>query len=130
MWNKLLEDSFKNKVNADGIHIEFDDYNFYYNDKIIKRDLTLEYFIKNATLIIISVRKNSKFIKCPDCEGNTCFLKIENYGLKFYGCPYNHNAVKTLDEYDSSQKIQYDKIKCDKCHTLKERREMFKCLDF
>ena len=60
-------DSFKNKVNADGIHIEFDDYNFYYNDKIIKRDLTLEYFIKNATLIIISVRKKSKFIKCPDC---------------------------------------------------------------
>ena len=123
-------DSFKNKVNADGIHIEFDDYNFYCNDKIIKRDLTLEYFIKNATLIIISVRKKSKFIKCPDCEGNTCFLKIENYGLKFYGCPYNHNPVKTLDEYDSSQKIQYDKIKCDKCHhTLKERREMFKCLD-
>ena len=134
--NGSIIDSFKNKVNADGINIEFNDYNFYFNDKLIKRDLTLENFKNNSsssssTLIIISVRKRSKLTKCPDCEGNnTCFLKIENYGLKFHGCPYKHDPVKTFNEYENSQKINYAQIKCDKCNgSLKERKEMFKCLD-
>ena len=129
-------DSFKNKVNADGIHIEFNDYYFCFNDKTINRDLTLEKFKINtssssSTLLIISVRKRSRITKCPDCEcNNTCFLKIENYGLKFYGCPYNHNPVKTFAEYENSQKINYGQIKCDKCKgTLKEKKEMLKCLN-
>jgi len=64
-------DSFKNKVNADGIHIEFNDYYFCFNDKTINRDLTLEKFKINtssssSTLLIISVRKRSRITKCPD----------------------------------------------------------------
>lgn len=127
-------DSFKNKVNADGINIEFNDYSFYFNDNIINLDSKLSRFqlrssSSSRTLIILSVRKRSKLTKCPDCEGNTCFLKIENYGLIYYGCPHNHELVKTFAQYEDSQKINYGQIKCDKCSkTRKEVKEMYKCL--
>ena len=80
MKMNVVIDSFKNKVNADGINIEFNDYSFYFNDKIINLDSKLSRFqLKSSsssrTLIILSVRKRSKLTKCPDCEGNTCFLK-------------------------------------------------------
>ena len=134
MKMNVVIDSFKNKVNADGINIEFNDYSFYFNDNIINLDSKLSRFqlrssSSSRTLIILSVRKRSKLTKCPDCEGNTCFLKIENYGLNYYGCPYNHKFVKTFAQYEDSQKINYGQIKCGKCSkTRKEVKEMYKCL--
>ena len=126
MKMNVVIDSFKNKVNADGINIEFNDYSFYFNDNIINLDSKLSRFQLKS---ILSVRKRSKLTKCPDCEGNTCFLKIENYGLNYYGCPYNHKFVKTFAQYEDSQKINYGQIKCGKCSkTRKEVKEMYKCL--
>ena len=130
----VVIDSFKNKVNADKIKINFNDYIFYFDEKKMSLDSTIADFQNGSnsasrSLMLISVRKRSKFIKCPDCEGNTCFLKIENYGLKFYGCPNNHQPIKTFSQYEDSQKINFGKINCDKCYkTRREVRQMFKCL--
>ena len=130
----VVIDSFKNKVNADKIKINFNDYIFYFDEKKMSLDSTIADFQNGSnsasrSLMLISVRKRSKFIKCPDCEGNTCFLKIENYGLKFYGCPNNHQPIKTFSQYEDSQKINFGEIKCDKClKTRREVRQMFKCL--
>ena len=134
MKMNVVIDSFKNKVNADKIKINFNDYIFYFDDKKMSLDSTIADFQNGSnsasrSLMLISVRKRSKFIKCPDCEGNTCFLKIENYGLNYYGCPYNHKFVKTFAQYEDSQKINYGQIKCGKCSkTRKEVKEMYKCL--
>ena len=122
---------FKNKVHD----VDFKDYEFYFKDKIVNQDLKLSRFKLRSSnsssplTIIISVRKRSYLTKCPDCDANTCNLKIENFGLNFSGCPYNHKSTKTFSQYENSQKINYDEIKCDKCSkTLKEVKEMFKCL--
>ena len=116
-------EKFKNKA----YQLNFDNYEFYFNDKIVTQNTKLSHF--RSTIIIISVRKRSFFTKCPDCEGNTCFVKIENYGLIFFGCPYGHRCTKTFSRYEESQKIHYDLIVCDKCQkTRKEVKEMFKCL--
>ena len=124
-------DKFKNKASDKN----FKDYEFYFNDKIIIQDLKLSHFqlgeksSNNPLIIIISVRKRSFITKCPNCLANTCFLKIENFGLNFSGCPYNHKSTKTFSQYENSQKINYSEIKCDKCSkSLKEVKEMFKCL--
>ena len=124
-------DKFKNKASDKN----FKDYEFYFNDKIIIQDLKLSHFqlgeksSNNPLIIIISVRKRSFITKCPNCLANTCFLKIENFGLNFSGCPYNHKSTKTFSQYENSQKINYSEINCQKCSkTLKEVKELFKCL--
>ena len=116
-------EKFKNKA----YQLNFDNYEFYFNDKIVNQNFKLSHF--RSTIIIIYVRKRSLFTKCPDCEANTCFVKIEDYGLNFWGCPYGHRCTKTFSRYEESQKINYGLIVCDRCQkTRKEVKEMFKCL--
>ena len=116
-------EKFKNKA----YQLNFDNYEFYFNDKIVTQNSKLSHF--RSTIIIIYVRKRSLFTKCPDCEANTCFVKIEDYGLNFWGCPYGHRCTKTFSRYEESQKINYGLIVCDRCQkTRKEVKEMFKCL--
>ena len=119
-------DKYKNKIKD----VDFKDYEFYFNDKIINKDLKVSHFqlisanSKGPLIIIISVRKRSNITKCPDCCTNTCFLKIENFRLSYSGCPYNHKSIKSFAQYEDSQKINYEGIKCDKCSkTLKEVKE-------
>ena len=116
-------EKFKNKA----YQLNFDNYEFYFNDKIVNQNSKVSHF--RSTIIIISVRKRSYLTKCPVCEANTCFVKIEDYGLNFWGCPYGHRCTKTFSHYEESQKIHYDLIVCDRCQkTRKEVKEMFKCL--
>jgi hypothetical protein len=112
--------------------IDIKDYLFYHRDKIINPELTISDYQKQlkSNSIIISVRKRTKIIKCPDCLYNTCSLEIENYGLHFYGCKYGHDIIKMLDDYEDSQKINYRKIKCYICKKSNvEVKEIYKCLD-
>ena len=69
-------------------------------------------------------------MKCPECISNTCFIQIENYGLKFSGCRYNHCIWKSFGDYERTQKIDYEQIKCDKCRKTQktELKEFYKCL--
>ena len=87
-------EKFKNKA----YQLNFDNYEFYFNDKIVNQNSKVSHF--RSTIIIIYVRKRSLFTKCPDCEANTCFVKIEDYGLNFWGCPYGHRCTKTFSHYE------------------------------
>ena len=121
--DKLI-DQFKNKVKLDP-----KDYIFSSKNEEINRESTiadLQQILGNT--INISVRKRTKFTKCPDCN-NTCFLKIENYGLHFSGCKNHPYIIKTFDDYEDSQKINYNKVRCAKCRKNRiEVNEMYKCL--
>ena len=90
-------DSFKDEVKSE---IEFNDYLFYNKNKEINQELKVSDF--KAQFINISVRKikSSKLTtKCPECDANTCFLEIEDYGLHFYGCIKGHDVKKTFAKY-------------------------------
>ena len=124
---KTIMSEVVDKLKIKASELKFENYEFYLDDKIVNQNLKLYEF--HDSIIIISVRKRSYLTKCPDCEANTCFLKIENYGLHFWGCPHGHKCTKTFSRYEESQKINYGLIKCDKCHkTCREVKEMFKCL--
>ena len=121
-------DQFKNKIKSDKDPRE---YLFYNKNSVINTELTISDLQKiNGNNINIAVRKRTKFTKCPDCVANTSLLEIENYGLHYYGCK-NHPDIKrkTFDEYEDSQKINYNRIKCAHCRKTRiQVLEMYKCL--
>ena len=108
------------------------DYIFSFNDIEISKDLTVAQIKKNhgGQYLVINARKKIKIMKCPNCIGNTCFINMVNYGLKFSGCRYNHNIEKNFIDYEKTQKIDYDQIKCDKCRKTQrtELKDFYKCL--
>ena len=125
--------SLKNKVNSDNNIINLRDYIFLYDDKNINTDLTISQIRKNPTdnFIIINVSQKSKIMKCPLCIGDTCFIKIENYGLNFSGCRKGHNPqIRPFEDYESTQKIDYNKILYQNCNKTQKSdiREFYKCL--
>ena len=121
-------DQFKNKIKSEKDPRE---YLFYNKNSVINTELTISDLQKiNGNTINIAVRKRTKFIKCPDCIANTSLLEIENYGLHYYGCK-NHPDIKrkTFDDYEDSQKLNYNRIKCAKCRKTRIKvLEMYKCL--
>jgi hypothetical protein len=131
--NQVL-DSLKNKINSDNKIKDLNDYYiFVCNDKIIDKNSTVEQIRENPfdTEIIIKVFLRSKIMKCPIHKGDTCFIRIENYGLKFFGCRKKHDPeIKSFDDYEDSQKINYNKIICQKCRKTQksDRREFYECL--
>ena len=120
-------DLFKEQVKS---KIEFNDYLFYNRTEEINQELKVSDF--KAQFINISVRKikSSKLTtKCPECDANTCFLEIEDYGLHFYGCIKGHDVKKTFAKYKYSQKLNDEDIMCDKNgETRNEGVEIYKCL--
>ena len=110
--------SLSTKINSDKKIINLDDYIFICNDKIIKNNQTVAQIRKYPSdmNIIIKVFRRSKIMKCPIHNGDTCFIRIENYGLKFLGCKKGHNPeIKPFDDYETSQKINSNAIKCHLC---------------
>ncbi len=128
--SQVLE-KFKNKANSDTTPLDLNDFNFFYNGKKVNKDLTISQIKNNqsGSSIFLTAKKRTKIMKCPICISNTCFIRIENYGIKFSGCRYNHVVTKTFGDYENSQKINYSLIKCDKCgKTQKELlKEFYKC---
>ena len=126
-------DSLSTKINSDKKVINLDDYIFICNDKIIKNNQTIAQIRKYPSdmNIIIKVFRRSKIMKCPIHNGDTCFIRIENYGLKFLGCKKGHNPeIKPFDDYETSQKINSNAIKCHLCQRTQrsDLREFYKCL--
>ena len=111
------------------------DYEFYYHNKKINNDSTIVEIKdkKDAVHITIVVKKRTKINKCQKCVCNNCIIKIEDYKLKFSECRYGHVDAETLDNYEKSQKIDYEKIKCDnnRCEKTQrdDLRDFVKCLD-
>ena len=93
--NQVLE-KLNAKANAEGKLIEIKDYKFLFNDLEVGKDLTISQIKKNhvGQYLVINARKKIKIMKCPNCIGNTCFINIENYGLKFSGCKIKNISQK------------------------------------
>ena len=127
-------DKLKAKANAEGNLIEIKDYKFLFNDLEVGKDLTISQIKKNRVgqYLVINARKKIKIMKCPNCIGNTCFINIENYGLKFSGCKNKEHKpeIKTFANYYSTQKIDYAQIICQKDHKTQkeEKKEFYQCL--
>jgi len=88
--------------------------------------------IRNKINIIVNDINNikkesimkSKNIICPICE--ECIkMHIEDYKIFLYECKNGHKIDNILlNEFEEKQKININKIKCDKC--LKNKDEIFK----
>ena len=103
---------------------------FLYDGKRIDEKLELKDIInnkkENEIKILVSLKdelekeKNisvieSKYIICPECRENIR-IRIDNYKIKLYDCYNGHQFNNILlEEYDNTQKIDLNKIKCDKC---------------
>ena len=105
---------------------------YLYNGKRIKYVLTFEEqandLDRNRKKMNILVTRNdgsineikqiiSKDIICPICEENT-LMDIQNFKIKFHRCKYNHEKGNiTLYDYEETQKIDLDRIKCHICNS-------------
>ena len=127
--SQVLE-KFKNKIL---VPLDLNDYLFYYNGQEINKDSTMTQLkaSANSSIIIIKAKKRTKIMKCPECISNSCYIQIINYGLKFSQCPYNHCINKNFGDYEKSQKIDFEKIKCDSCRKSQKTslKEFYKCLN-
>ena len=54
----------------------------------------------------------SKEIICPECKENS-LIDFENFHAYFHDCKNNHIIIKTLNEFEDSQKINLNKIVCN-----------------
>ena len=118
-------------------HTDINELEFYFNNKLINRD-SKDTIIKlrnnkNAKSIIISVKKLINLIKCPysSCTYN-CLIRIRNYRLYYSKCYFGHASNGNIEDYETSQKIDYSKIKCNnsKCNhfQINYLKEFYKCL--
>ena len=57
----------------------------------------------------------SKDVICPECKENT-IIDFVNFHAYFHDCKSNHNIIKTLNEFEQTQKINMNKIICNKCN--------------
>ena len=128
-----MEKNFKKF--ADKINSNPNVFEFFYDDKKISKDSSILKLTKSKTKkeIIVTAERISTIIKCPACICNDAILSIEDYKLKFYGCKYGHNPDSIIiEDYDKSQKIEFDKIKCHKNGCSYNQRnnpaDFYKCL--
>ena len=135
--NKIatLLDKFSQKIFADK-----KDFEYSYNGRVINdidKEITVMKLINNKNIkdikeIEILIKKRNKIFKCPICTCNNCIIKMDKCRLNFSQCCKNHNENKLFDEYEDTQRINYQNIKCDnQCgRTQKDSLEEFhKCLD-
>ena len=93
--------------------VDKDDFEFYYNGQKINEDSTI-IKLTNSKNIEISIKKRSKIMKSPTCICNNCLIKIKKYKLNFSQCCHKHNEQeKIFEEYEESQRINYDRIICN-----------------
>ena len=57
----------------------------------------------------------SKDVICPECQGNS-LIDFQNFHAYFHDCKNNHNIIKTLNEFEQTQKINLNKIVCNICN--------------
>lgn len=79
--SKIFE-KFKNQVNALS---EINNFIFYYEENILDPSTTFEqnHFFSGKKEITISVQKNLRIIKCPECIYNDCIINLSNYRASF-----------------------------------------------
>ena len=75
----------------------------------------------------------SKEIICPKC-GESIKINIEEYKISLYDCKNGHKIKNiSLDEFENTQKIDLNKIKCDYCKEKdiiqSYKNKFYKCLN-
>ena len=117
------------------IQLNSKDFEYYYKGEKINKNVTLNEITNNGNtkIIDISVKKKSKIMKCFQCDCNNGVIQVENYKLHFSQCRHDHECIKTFSEYEDTQRINYDKIKCsnNKCGKTQKTdlRDFCKCLN-
>ena len=108
-------DKFINKLNPDSRNI---DYNFYYEGNLLDRSTFHQTIEENAYLrqkdfFIISVDKNIKVIKCPNCNYGDCVVSLRHYSTAFYNCEHKHIQISSYDNYFLKDQIYNpESIRC------------------
>ena len=117
------------------------DYEYYSNrneigfeSSLAKNLRILDSSIKEVT---ISVKRKTKFCKCPECKCNDCIINLSNYLCCFYGCKYckekAHEVITVYDNYKAKQTINYSEIRCQASGCEKnlenDENDFYKCLD-
>ena len=127
-----INEKMKDIINRFLIKLEKKENNLYYlyNGTQIDYELTFNEqandIDKNRKQMNIIVTKSedaqniikeivSKDIICPECKENS-LINFENFHAYFHDCKNNHNIMKTLNEYEKSQKINLNKIVCNICN--------------
>ena len=77
--------------------------------------------------------ENSKDIICPKCF-EQCRIKIEDYLIELFDCKNNHSTKIKLDEFEKSQQINLENIKCNICSNknignIFNQKNFFYCLN-
>ena len=57
----------------------------------------------------------SKDIICPECKENI-LINYDNFQINFHDCKNNHNIIKTMNEFENTQKINFNNIICNECN--------------
>ena len=70
---------------------------------------------KNDEIKIINKEIISKNIICPICKENV-LINYDNFKINFHDCKNNHNMIKTLSEFEKTQKIDLNNIICNECN--------------
>jgi len=69
-------------------------------------------------------------IICPKCK-EYCIFNFKNYKIRLNDCKNGHDSKISLDEYENSQKINENAIKCGKCDKTKFKsynKKFYRCL--
>ena len=61
--------------------------------------------------------KKSKYIICPECKENARIL-IDNYQFGIYNCKNNHKINIQINDFEKTQNIDENKIKCENCNNI------------
>jgi hypothetical protein len=92
------------------------EYYFYYEGTKIESDnyekpIEDNVFGKKESFIL-SVEKNIKIIKCPNCNYDDCVVSLLNYKTTFYNCEHFHLNISSYDHYLNDQVFFPERIIC------------------
>ena len=126
----VMIQKFINKFNSDS---EIRDYNFFYNGEKIETD-TYEQSIEKTKFgeletFVITVEKNIKIIKCPQCNYYDCVVSLLNYQTIFYNCEHYHLQISSYYNYFQDQIYFPERILCsdEKCKKMEKWTLIFLC---
>ena len=106
---------------------------FIYGGEILKKELKLKDVINqidkvnlkmnilvydNNTMIEKERIIESKDIICPKC-GEICLINLNDYKIKLNNCKNKHENIILINEFEDTQNINENKIKCDICNNNK-----------
>lgn len=112
---EAMIDKFINKFNPDSKII---DYKFYYEGNLIdpstyNQSIEDNELLRKKEFFIISVEKNIKVIKCPDCNYGDCVVSLMHYSTVFYNCEHKHLNISSYDNYFLKDQIYNpESIRC------------------